>query len=203
MGILRELFGPSREEIWRRLCDEIGADYVKGGFWKGDKVHAYHEQWVMTLDTYAHSDGETSTTYTRMRAPYVNADGFRFSIYRKSIFSGLGKLFGMQDIEIGDAWFDEEFIIQGNDAGKVARFLANPRLTQLIRAQPSINLSVRDDEGWFGTTFPEGVDELRFEVLGVIKDVERLKAIYELFAEALNQLCHMGSAYKDDPKLVL
>ena len=37
MGILRDLFGPSREEIWRQLSAEIGADYVAGGFWKGDK----------------------------------------------------------------------------------------------------------------------------------------------------------------------
>ena len=34
---MRDLFGPSREEIWRQLCNEIGADFVDGGFWKGDK----------------------------------------------------------------------------------------------------------------------------------------------------------------------
>ena len=44
-------------------------------------------------------------------------------------------------------------------------------------------LTVKDDEGWFGTSFPEGVDELFFRVGGVIKDVERLKSLYDLFAE--------------------
>ena len=48
-----------------------------------------------------------------MRAPYINPEGFRFTIYRKGFFSGLGKLLGMQDIEIGDPEFDEAFIIQG------------------------------------------------------------------------------------------
>ena len=38
MGLLRELFGSSREEIWRQLSTEIGADFVAGGFWKGDNV---------------------------------------------------------------------------------------------------------------------------------------------------------------------
>ena len=51
MAILRELFGSSREEIWRQLSAEIGADYVAGGFWKGDKVVAQHGQWTITLDT--------------------------------------------------------------------------------------------------------------------------------------------------------
>jgi len=202
MGILRELFGPSREEVWRQLCREMQADYVKGGFWKGDKVRAQFKEWTITLDTYTVGDGESSTTYTRLRAPYVNADGFRFTIYRKSIFTAVGKYFGMQDIEIGEPFFDEEFVIQGNDTAKVIQFFRNPRIRELIQGQPSIHLTVRDDEGWFGATFPAGVDELRFEVVGVIKDVERLKALYELFAEALNQLCHMGSAYKDDPNLV-
>ncbi len=50
MGFLRQLFGPSREEIWRQLSSEIGAEYVKGGFWKGDKVQVHHGQWTITLD---------------------------------------------------------------------------------------------------------------------------------------------------------
>ena len=202
MGVLRELFGPSREEMWRQLCQELQADYIKGGFWKGDKVRANFKQWTITLDTYTVSNGETSTTYTRLRAPYVNADGFRFTVYRKSIFTGIGKFFGMQDIEIGDPWFDEKFVIQGNSTEKVIQFFRNPRIRELIHRQPSVHLTVKDDEGWFGATFPKGVDELVFEVPGVIKDVARLKALYELFAESLNQLCHMGSAYEDDPNLV-
>ncbi len=207
MGFLRQLFGPSKEEIWRQLCSEIGAQYVQGGFWKGDKVQAHHGQWTITLDTYtvSHSDGHTtnSTTYTRMRAPYVNKDGFRFTIYRKSIFSGLGKLLGMQDVEVGFPDFDEAFVIKGNDEGKLRALFANPRIRQLIEMQPSVHFTVKDDEGWFSTTFPEGVDELYFSVVGVIKDVERLKALYDLFAETLNHLCHIGSAYENDPNLEL
>ncbi|HBO44212.1 MAG TPA: DUF3137 domain-containing protein, partial [Planctomycetaceae bacterium] len=51
--------------------------------------------------------------------------------------------------------------------------------------------------------FPEGVDELWFQVIGVITDIDRLKSLYYLFAETLNHLCHIGSAYEDDPKLEL
>lgn len=190
MGFLRQLFGPSKEEIWRQLSAETGAAYVDGGFWKGDKVQARHQQWTITLDTYTqtHSDGKTthSTTYTRIRAPYVNKDGFRFTIYRKGLFSHIAIWFGAQDIEIGYPQFDEEFIIKGNNEGKVRELFANPSILQLIQEQPSIHLTVKDDEGWFSKSFPEGVDELCFHVTGVIKDVERLKSLYELFALTLN-----------------
>jgi hypothetical protein len=203
MSILRKLFGPSQEEVWRQLCSEIGADFVDGGFWRGHKVVARVDEWTVTLDTYTVSTGRSSVTYTRLRAPYVNRDGFRFTIYRKTLFSGLGKLLGMQDIEVGDPFFDDQFIIKGNDEGKVRALFAHAPLRKLIQAQPAIHLTVKDDEGWFEREFPEGVDELCFQVVGVIKDVARLKSLFELFALTLHCLCHLDSAYENDPHLSL
>lgn len=201
MGVFRKMFGPSRKEIWRQLSTEIGARYVEGGFGKGDKVQVTHGEWTVTLDTYVVSTGKTTMVFTRMRAPYVNPGGFRFTVYRKSIFSGLGKMLGMQDIEINDESFDQDFIIKGTDEARVRELLSNPKIRELISRQKDIRFTVKDDEGWFGASFPEGVDELYFQVLGVIKDVERLKLLYELFAETLDHLCRMGAAYKQDPEV--
>ena len=154
---------------------------------------------TLTLDTYVVSTGKTTMVFTRMRAPYVNPDGFRFTVYRKGLFSGIGKFFGMQDLEVGYPEFDDAFIIKGTDEGRVSQLFANEKLRALISAQKDIQFSVKDDEGWFGPKFPEGVDELSFVVLGIIKDVERLKKLYELFSETLDELCRMGSAYRADP----
>jgi hypothetical protein len=203
MSIVRKLFGPSRKEIWTQLSEEMSARYVDGGFWKGDKVQATHGEWTVTLDTYAVSTGKATIVFTRMRAPFVNPDGFRFTVYRKGFFSDLGKLLGMQDIEIGDPRFDDDFIVKGSDETRVRALLSNARIRDLIAKQPQIQFTVKDDEGYFGPTFPEGVDELHFSVVGVIKDIERLKLLYELFAETLDQLCRMGAAYKQPPDVAL
>lgn len=203
MSIRRKLFGPNQDEIWKQLCNEIGASFVEGGIWKGNKVQAQVKEWVITLDTYTVHANNAHITYTRIRAPYVNKDGFRFTIYRKSIVSALGKFFGMQDVEVGYPEFDDAFIIKGSDESKLRSLLSNAKIRELIQNQPEMYLQVKDDEGWFKTKFPEGVDELYFQVRGVIQDVQRLKALYELFAEMLNHLCHTGSAYEDDPKVVL
>ena len=196
-------FGPSKDEVWRQLSQEIGAEFVEGGFWNGSKVQAHVGPWTVTLDTYTESSGESHVTYTRMRAPYINPEGFRFTIYRKNLFSDLGKFLGMQDIEVGDPEFDEAFIIKGNDESKVRDLFANPKIRQMIQAQPKIRLRVKDSEGWFGPKFPENVDELHFQVVGVIKDVERLKALFDLFAAVLDQMCRIGSAYKQEPGVTL
>jgi hypothetical protein len=196
-------FGPSKDEVWRQLSQEMGAEFIDGGFWKGSKVQVHVKPWTITLDTYSESSGESSVTYTRMRAPYINPEGFRFTIYRKGIFSALGKLLGMQDIEVGDPDFDEAFIIKGNDESKVVSLFSDTRIRQMIQDQPKIRLDVKDSEGWFGPTFPEDVDEVRFQIAGVIKDIERLKALFELFAAVLDQLCRIGSAYKQEPGITL
>ena len=89
-------------------------------------------------------DRQESITYTRMRAPYINPEGFRFTIYRKSIFSDLGKFLGMQDIEVSDPDFDEAFIIKGNDDSKVQSLFSDSTIRQMIQAQPGIRLEVKD-----------------------------------------------------------
>ena len=199
MGLLRQVFGPSREEIWSQLSREIGADYEEGGFFKNGKVVLSHRQWEIILDTHAVHTGKSTIVYTRMRAPYVNRDGFRFKIYRRNIFSGIGKLFGVQDVEVGDAFFDDEFIVQGEPEHLVRSLLTNGMIRQLIQNQKDIHFEVKDDEGWFSEKFPEGVDELYFEVVGIIKDKDRLKNLFDLFSLVLDELCRLGSAYETDP----
>ena len=194
-------FGPSKEEIWRQLAQEISADFVDGGFWKRDRVEARHQAWTLVLDTYVVSSGKHTVTYTRLRAPYVNQDGFRFTVYRRGLFSGIGKFFGMQDVEVGYPEFDRDFIIQGNHEEKLRALFANPTLRELIRTQPDIHLQVMDDNGFWGGDFPEGVDQLYFRAYGAVKNLDTLRSLYLLFAETLNELCRLGSGYESDPNV--
>ena len=202
--LLRELFGTSREDIWRQLAAETGASFVEGGFWKGAKVEASHGEWVITLENVAYG----KQTATRLRAPYVNPDGFRFRVYRKGIFSELGKMLGMQDVEVGQPDFDRDFVIQGTDEGKLRRLFANARIRELIAAQPQIHFTVKEAPGiftrdLFAEVQPENVNALEFLTGSVIKDKikdkERLRLLFDLFAETLDELCRMGSAYKVAP----
>jgi hypothetical protein len=54
-----------------------------------------------------------------------------------------------------------------------------------------------------GACFPAGVDEVHFQVPGVIKDIERLENLFYPFTELLDGLCEIGSAYRDDPGVTL
>lgn len=198
--LFRELFGPVREDIWRQLATETGADFVDGGFWSGSTIEASHGEWRITLAVVRY--GRTHATL--MRTPYVNQDGFRFRVYRKQLFSELGKMLGMQDVEVGQADFDRDFIIQGNDEAKLRKLFANARIRELISAQPQISFAVQEPPGLFTRDIfaevpPTDVHTLDFLVVGILKDRERLRLLFDLFAETLDELCRMGSANKNAP----
>lgn len=98
--------------------------------------------------------------FTRMRAPYINPEGFRFHIYRRGFFTELGKKLRMQDVEIGAEPFDHDFVIKSNNEERVKILFADAELRQQLSAQPEVSLAVKDSEGWFGPSFPDDVDEL-------------------------------------------
>ncbi|MEO6434462.1 MAG: DUF3137 domain-containing protein [Tepidisphaeraceae bacterium] len=198
-GFLRQLFGASQQEVWAALAQEIDARYEQGGWFTGGRLIADVGPWQVTLDVV----NRDKHCFTRLRAPFVNPDGFRFRVHRRNIFTGLGEALGMQDIKIGVEPFDHDFIVKSADEAKVRTLLSNERLRRLIDFQPHIHFAVKDDEGWFGTKFPEGVDELYFERYGILKDPELLKGLFNLFAETLQQLCIQGSAYETPPGVTL
>ena len=197
MSILKALFGPSQKEIWRQLSTEVHGKFHEGGLFSQSAVQARTRDWIITLDTYTTGDGKTNQTFTRLRAPYFNPERFRFEIYRASLFSGLGKALGMEDIEVGYRRFDEAFVIKSNAPRRVRRLFDNEKIRRLIDAQPRIHLSVKAHEGWL-SKFPAGVDELHFRAAGTIKDLAQLRTLFDLFAEVLRQVCHDGKAYEDD-----
>jgi hypothetical protein len=196
-----KLFGSKKREIWKALSDELGG--AMHSSWRGDKVQVVHEDWVITLDTYVVMANNAPIFFTRIRAPFVNRSEFRFSIWRRNVFSDLANWLGAQDVEIGDAAFDQAFVLKSNNEPRLLELLRDEELRRLLDAQPTLSLSVKDDEGWFGAKFTEHVDELYFSVAGVITDLDRLKELFELFSYTLDRLVITGSAEPIGPAVEL
>ena len=98
---------------------------------------------------------------------------------------------------------DDSFVIKGNNQQQLIRLLSDEQLKNLMHDQSRISLEIRDDEGWFGADFAEGVDELYFCRVGVMRDVAELKALFELVSHTLTRLVQIDSAYENDPNVDL
>ncbi|KYK22332.1 hypothetical protein AYK25_02720 [Thermoplasmatales archaeon SM1-50] len=197
------LFGLSRKEVWRQLSEEMNASYIEGGYFIGPRIEYKHNIWTIYLDTYTVSTGKSSITYTRMRLPFMNPKKFFFKIYKKGVFSNIGKALGMQDIEIGYDYFDNDYIIKGNDEILLRKVFQNHKLRNLIEKQSRILLEIKDNEGRFGPKFKDDTSELYFVKTGVIKDKETLKNLFKLFVKIIDEFEMLGITIHQTPEVTL
>ncbi len=191
-----EIFREHRKEIWRGLME-----HLEQGEWDGRPIEVKHGPFPVVLDVHAEGGGYASRVVTRLRAAYQNKDGFRCRVRRANWLSDIATMLGTQDYQVGDERFDKEFIVQGTNEEAVKRFFADSELRELIFASPVDLGEIRDDEGDFGPEFPEGIDELYIHSRERLTAIEDIEAFYNVFAELLNRLCHLGSAYEDDPEI--
>jgi hypothetical protein len=187
------LFGPSKAEIaWREFADEIEGEYFKKGTFGSPKISARLGKWKVLIDTYTVSNGKSSTTYTRVTSDILLTEDFKFRIYKKSIFSGLGKAFGMEDIEIGEQYFDEQYIIKGSPQDKVIEFFSDQNLRQSIINLSRLHLQIKSRNQSFFNKDTTPTIQLYYEEVGMIKDKNRLGNLMLLFALSLKRLEQIG-----------
>jgi hypothetical protein len=205
-----------QEAAWKQLATEVGGELVLRRE-RGRRFIGRHLQlavvaktgaFPIALDLKMEAGGDTVPSWfvTRIRAPYVARDAFSFSIKRLqarltdgALLRGMAKLSGRHKIEAGDLGFDRDFLITTNDTDKARALLADPRIRDLIQSQPSLDISSARP-GWrLFKKSSQPLSVLRFEEEGVITDVQRLRSLFELFHETLNQLRQIGAASQEEP----
>ena len=201
--MLNKNFREHEKEVWTRLSEEIGGrfNHEAKGEGRYGTVKAKVGPWTITLDLHADASYAHEDIHTRLRAPYINPDGFRFNVFKASMWDDVSAVFGGQDVEVGDAAFDDHFRIKGTDEDKVKDLFDDERLRELLIQEPDAHLYVRDSGVWWESEFPDGVDEIVLEVGGAIADLGKLERLYSIFAASLHGLCRIGSAYEKEPDI--
>ncbi len=72
---------------------------------------------------YTVSSGQSSTTYTTVRTTIANPRELTFRFGKENLFTKIGKSLGMQDIDTGDAHFDDLFRVKCNDEAFIRQAL--------------------------------------------------------------------------------
>jgi len=126
--------------IFDEAAERAGGRFAPGdyGFFKNvsPSVTIHRDGATIVVDTYVVSSGKSSTTYSRIEAPFALGRGPRLHIRRESALHSIGKAFGMQDLQIDDAIFDELFVIKAPSAAAVRRLLPHDERLALIHQLP-------------------------------------------------------------------
>lgn len=182
-----------KTNIWKEFARETGGRFVKGYSWNSDQTEVDYKDWLIIFDNYKLWSGKYSTQMTRIIAPLVSQDNFRFEIYRAGLVRKIEKLFGAQDVEIGYPEFDKAFIIKANNELKIKTFLRNKKIRDSITLQKEVNMLMSDQKGIWEEKLPENNFELSFFLDGSIEDRAVLKSLLHLFKEMLDELYQLGA----------
>ena len=143
------------------------------------------------------------THHTQAHVCYVSQVGFHFSVSRKGLILDVLKLLHvLRDIEIGDAAFDQAFVICADNDEAIKVLLADPGLREAIQADPQMTLlnQYRDQQIATGPEkLPKDVKVLVLEIPDQVVDPQRLKAMLHLLTATLDRLCWMGVALRQPP----
>ena len=119
----------TRASAFQQLAARFGGTSQGGGFFEKPSAH-FNYQGVSTLvDTYS-TGGKHPKHYLQLRIYWPQND-LRCEVYPEGFFLRLGKMLGMEDVEIGSPHFDRDYIISGGSAATLSKLLS-PSVQQPI-----------------------------------------------------------------------
>ncbi len=172
-------------QMWSEVARELGLGFEVGRGISRPVLTGAIGGLPVAVDTYVQRSGNSSTTYTRYRInyPYV---GFDFQLKRQGAFAAITKLFGAQDVEIGDDLFDETFTVKTKDPNRLRALLTPSVRTGLLRLIASYGGAVIAD------------DNITFSKSGFESNPDRLKSTIQRLSTTARLLASPDSGVSDD-----
>ena len=124
-------------KAWTQVAEVLGGDYDPAK----RTIDAVIEGIEVRLDTYTVTTGQVTISYARTTTKTTSSN--KLAISRSGKLSEFAKKLGLQDLTIGDAAYDEAFIIKSDDAQWATQVLVD-QIRQEHLKMPSVTIRVQD-----------------------------------------------------------
>lgn len=188
----------SGESVWKEFSNKLDGQYIDIHRWTPAIIKFQHKDHELTFDIPSVGGGyEAYTTVTRLRLPFQRLKELKMKLYKETVKSSIGKVFGLQDIIVGDKQLDKEFIIQSNNKKLIKEVLASePLVEKLILFPKGLVVEIKYEPDRFDDAmhahveqnWPEGVEVLQLTLGGFVKNPEVLENMYHVACRLLNVL---------------
>ncbi len=140
----------TRRQAWSQLAERANLQFNRGNFVShGLSVSGVYQGHNLTLDTFSRSAGRSSATYTRIVLNLNQPANLDLTLSTEGLFSKVGKLLGMQDIQAGDEALDQRYMIKGQPENLVLSVLQSYDLRQRLLEAPSLYLHVHGQQVYY------------------------------------------------------
>lgn len=149
-------------ESWAAASRNLGLAFSPGGLLRSRKIEGRVEGFYVKVDTYTRRSGTSSRhlrastrsrTCTRFTVFFPRSLGLGLRLTKEGFLTGLTKLFGVQDVQVGDGSFDSEVLVKASNPARVREFLTPARRMRVRRFFSSHPTATIDDAG-VRATFP-------------------------------------------------
>jgi hypothetical protein len=172
--------GSNEDEVWQQISAQLASnpellEYMAVIVQQDRKV-------ILDIDIDLGGGFESGYETTTLTAPLQSSTDFRFAIHPQQFTDGIGKFFGMEDVEIGFNEFDEKFIVKTNDPLRVKKIFEDALVRAEFKNLPNFSL---------GITYHHSVESetekpyLELLIETGITDAGKLREIYHAFFSVL------------------
>ncbi|MFD2162998.1 hypothetical protein ACFSJU_11390 [Paradesertivirga mongoliensis] len=122
---------------------------------------------------------------TRFTSGLKSFDDLHFSIHHQGLLDGIGKLFGIQDVDLGYPEFDRKIVIKTNHPDRLKEIFSDTQVRGTIRSLPEFTFHIGHHHS-ANTHVESAFLELRIDE--AITEPDRLYEIYKAFSVVLDKL---------------
>jgi len=187
-----------RREAYRQVATLLGGELHEGKRASGDRVLVEHGPWHVWLDTYTVSTGQTSVTYTRVRAHFRGRRDLRVTVRRRTWIDRLVARCGFGRALRGDPRLTDRYVVKGRPEPRVSSLLAVSGLTDTILSVSSLRLEVKRASRKLRKRHGEDTGQVVCQTTGVITDVQRLAGMIRAVGETLEALERLGESNREE-----
>ena len=126
--------------VWSEAGDALGLDTKLPSLLGRPRLTGTLGEIDVEVDVITRGSGNSRRPYTRFRVGYPDR-GERFKLTRETGFTRFAKLFGAEDVQVGDDAFDRSFKVKADDPNRLLSFLTpalRATLLRLAAAYPSV-----------------------------------------------------------------
>lgn len=161
---------------WAAVAQRLGLVFQPGQLFSRPRISGVHKGCSVLVTTFSKGTGKHQTTYTRFRVSYPHSLDLGLRLTRQGLLSGIGKVFGTQDIEVGDKPFDDAIVVKGRAPERVMEFLTLSRRMRAARFLTTYEGSCIDDH------------KVEWERRHVERDADKIERMIERMASLANHM---------------
>lgn len=194
INVYNSLFGKSYEVVWKAFAKENKGIYSL----ENRSVEITYKAHKISFDLHTNITvtGKTSThaqDYTRVRLEFLSPDNLKLRLIPQGFIDTIGKLFGAQDILIGDKEFDKRFVVKGNEEFKIQMLFSNKIIRDILLNQKDLYLEIMEEYGIFDEKIKEGYSMAIYISQEKITEVKQLNSLLQLYTNLIDELIKSNS----------